>query len=313
MGAQTQAVELAHGNIEVQPTAFPLGAEVRCGDVRSLTDAARKQIKQAWLDNLVLLVRGQNLSPEELLRFAQTFGEIDKAAPDAEMPAGQKPRFHPNVSVVSNVVDNGVRLGSLGDGEVVWHTDHSYHEIPISASVLFALETPATGGRTGFLNMYRALETLPSDIRARIQGLRIKNDATYNSAGQIRRGLAPVTDLSQSPGVLHPAVRTHPETGYPALYLGRRPHAYVEGLPLAESERLLDFLWTHTKSQPAWYHQWKPGDVVVWDNRCVMHRREPFDPAARRIMHRAQCKGTRPYRDDRSPSTRHPRGAHESY
>ena len=309
MSAQLQAVGPTYDEIEVRPMPYPIAAEVLCGDVRYLTESARKQIKKAWLENLVLLIRGQSLNPEELLQFTQTLGELDLAAPDSEMPAGQKPRFNPSVSVVSNIKDNGVPIGSLGDGEVVWHTDHSYHEIPISASVLIGVEIPSQGGRTGFINMYRAFDTLPSDVKARIRNLRIKNDVTYNSAGQIRRGLSPIADPTKSPGVFHPAVRTHPETGHNALYLGRRRQACVEGLPVEESEQLLDYLWNHMESQPAWYNEWKVGDVVAWDNRCVMHRREPFPSSERRMLYRAQCKGTRPYLDVHASTAPHPRGA----
>jgi taurine dioxygenase len=177
----------------------------------------------------------------------------------------------------------------------------------VMASMLFGVEIPPAGGRTGFLNMYQALETLPLELQERLKSLTIKNDATYNSAGQIRRGMSPVTDVTKSPGVTHPAVRTNPETGFDALYLGRRPHAYVNGLTVEESEGLLDQWWAHATSLPAWYHEWRVGDVVVWDNRCVMHRREPFDPSTRRFLHRAQTRGLRPERLDTASRLPHPR------
>jgi taurine dioxygenase len=255
----------------------------------------------------VLLFRGQSFTPQDLINFAKIFGEIGRAAPDSEMPAGQKPRFDPHISVVSNVVENGVPLGSLGDGEVVWHTDHSYHEIPLAASVLFAVETPPAAGRTGFVNMYQALETLPADVRAKIEGRTIKNDSTYNSAGHIRRGMSPVIDVRQAPGASHPAIRTHPDTGHNALYLGRRPNAYINGMDVDESESLINYLWGHATSQRPWFNEWKAGDVVIWDNRCVMHRREPFDPAHRRIMYRAQTQGTKPTFDPNALTAPHPR------
>ena len=305
MSAQLQSAE-----IEVLPLAdHPIGAEIRCADVRRLSAGARQRVRQAWLDNLVILIRGQTLNPDELLEFGASFGELDRAAPDSEMPAGQKPRFNPSVSVVSNIKENGLPIGSLGDGEVVWHTDHSYHEVPISMSMLIGVEIPKAGGRTGFVNMYRAWETLPDEVKEKIRAVRIKNDATYNSAGQIRRGLSPVTDVTQSSGVFHPAVRTHPDTGHNALYLGRRRHAWIEGWPVDESEKMLDFLWKHMESQPAWYNEWKVGDVVAWDNRCVMHRREPFSSEERRLLHRVQCKGSRPYLDVHAKRTPHPRAA----
>jgi taurine dioxygenase len=174
----------------------------------------------------------------------------------------------------------------------------SYIEVPPDASILYAIEVPDAGGETGFCNMYRALETLPQALRSCIAGLTIKHDATHNSGGFLRKGFDLPADVSRSPGPSHPAIRTHPETGCDALFLGRRPYAYVQGLAIAESEALLDRLWAHAaRPELAWYHTWAVGDVVIWDNRCTMHRRNAFDNAARRIMHRTQIKGTRPYCD----------------
>jgi taurine dioxygenase len=162
--------------------------------------------------------------------------------------------------------------------------------------MLYALELPAAGGDTFFCNMYRAYELLPEELKRRISGLALKHDGTYNSGGYLRQGVSAVDDPLTSPGVYHPLVCTHPETGRRVLYLGRRRNAYLRGLPLSDSEALLDELWSYAE-QPgiAWRNQWQVGDVVLWDNRCTMHRRDPFDPAARRILHRTQIKGqTRP-------------------
>lgn len=294
---------------QIRPFDAPLGAEVVCEDLAALDAAALDQIRAAWLEHLVLLVRRQRLAPEALVRFAGVFGEVETATPVSELPAGiGVDRPSPYISIVSNVKVDGAPIGTLGDGEVVWHTDMSYHEQPISASMLYAIETPPSGGRTGFVNMYQAYDELPGELKTRLAGMKIKNDATYNSAGQIRRNMQPVTDVRLSPGVDHPAVRTHPETRCHALYLGRRPNAFVKGLAVTESEALLDRLWAAATSQQAWFHEWQPGDLVIWDNRCVMHRREPFDPSFRRIMHRAQCRGDRPlFQADVASSGVHPR------
>jgi taurine dioxygenase len=293
--------------VRIEPFAFPLGAEVHCGDIQSLGANDLALVRQAWLDNLVILIRGQDLSADDMVRFVRTFGEVELATPVSELPAGVRERPNPYISMVSNIRQDGMPIGTLGDGEVVWHSDMSYHEEPISASMLYAVEVPREGGRTGFINMYEALDSLPVALRNRVMQLSIKNDATYNSAGQIRRGMAPVTDVRRSPGVTHPAVRTHPETRHNALYLGRRPNAYVQGLSVEESDALLNALWQHATSLPAWFHEWRVGDVIVWDNRCVMHRREPFDPTARRLLQRAQCKGTRPTLLPDARHERHPR------
>jgi taurine dioxygenase len=182
-------------DVQVRPFDYPLGAEVVCGEIQNLDKRARQAIKQAWLDHLVLLIRGQTLSAEELVAFVQTFGEVEVATPIGELPAGVRDRPNPYISMVSNIKQEGASIGTLGDGEVVWHSDMSYHEVPISASMLYAVEIPPAGGRTGFINMYQALDTLPAGLPERLANVTIKNDATYNSAGQIRRGMSPVTDL----------------------------------------------------------------------------------------------------------------------
>jgi taurine dioxygenase len=271
-----------------------LGAEVRGVDLRRIDDAGFAQIHRAWLDHLVLLFRDQWLSDEDLLRFSRRFGALDEAPVQEN---GQ--RFvegHPELYVVSNVIENGVEIGSLGSAELVWHTDMSYQKLPPKASMLYALEVPQTGGDTGFVDMYRAYDSLPAALRTRLAGLRVKHDGTYNSGGFVRAGVVPTDDPREAPGALHPLVCTHPETGRRCLYLGRRRNAYLDGLPLAESEALLDEVWDHaTREELTWYNRWRTGDLVLWDNRCTMHRRDPFDPAARRIMHRTQIKGeTRP-------------------
>jgi taurine dioxygenase len=274
----------------VVPTSGALGAEIRAIDLRRLGDNAFAAIHRAWLDNLVLLFRDQELSDAELIAFSRRFGDLD-LAPIQE--TGR--RFvegMPELYVVSNVLKDGEPIGSLGYGEAVWHTDMSYLADPPMASMLYALEIPATGGNTEFINMYAVYEALPAVLKRDIAGLRIKHDGTYNSGGYVRQGVTPTDDPRKSPGVFHPLVCTHPESGRRMLYLGRRRNAYIEGFALTESETLLDALWAYTeRAQFAWHTVWQVGDLVLWDNRCTMHRRDPFDPAARRVMHRTQIKG----------------------
>ena len=290
-------LQIVEGNrIDVRPFDAALGAEVRCGDLRRLSDAQFEQIRSAWLDHLVLVFRGQSLSDDELIALGSRFGRIDDTVRPQPTDQPGQPSRQRALTIVSNVVENGKPIGALSNVDLVWHTDMSYIEVPPDASVLYSLEVPGSGGETGFSNMYLALETLPSDLRERIEGLQIKHDATHNSGGFLRKGFELPTDVSRSPGPSHPAVRTHPETGCDALFLGRRPYSYAHGLPVTDSEALLDRLWAHaSRPELSFYHHWSVGDVVIWDNRCTMHRRNAFDNAARRVMHRTQIKGTRPF------------------
>jgi taurine dioxygenase len=280
--------------VEVVPTGKALGAEIRGVDLRKLPDAAFARIAQAYADHLVVLIRGQNLSDPELIAFGKRFGELEPPG----MSIIGKPYLddYPDVLVISNLKsDDGLPLGNLGDGEATWHTDMSYRPTPVSAAILHAWEVPPSGGDTSFANQYRAYETLPRDLRDKIEGRIMIHDETYNSAGQLRKGFTEVTDPREAPGARHPIVRTHPVTGRKCLYLGRRRNGCILGLDPEDSEETLDRLWAHA-SQPSltWTHQWRKGDVLIWDNRCLLHRRDSFDPASRRMMHRVQIKGERP-------------------
>jgi taurine dioxygenase len=280
--------------IQTIPSAKPLGAEIRGVDLRAIDSSDFTTIQRAWNDHSVLLFRGQQLSDDDMIAFSRRFGDLDWA-PVQE--SGR--RFvdgHPEIYVVSNVIVNGEPIGSLGAAEATWHTDMSYLEDPPKASMLYALEVPPFGGNTYFCGMYHAYESLTEGLKRRVQGRMLKHDGTYNSGGYLRQGVIAVDDPMTSPGALHPLVCTHPETKRRVLYLGRRRNAYLQGLPLEESEVLLDELWSiATREEFAWHNEWQVGDLVLWDNRCTMHRRDPFDPDSRRIMHRTQVKGeTRP-------------------
>jgi taurine dioxygenase len=162
------------------------------------------------------------------------------------------------------------------------------------AAILHALEVPPVGGDTYWANMYLAYETLPASLKGEVERRMAVHDATYNSAGMLRKGYQDITDPREAPGARHPLVRVHGETGRKSLFLGRRRNSYIIGLSLAASEALLDELWAHA-AQPQFIfrQQWRPGDVLVWDNRCTLHRRDAFDPSARRLMHRTQIKERR--------------------
>jgi alpha-ketoglutarate-dependent taurine dioxygenase len=290
------------GPLQVISTGAALGAEVAGVDLRELGaqgagERLSAAVHGAWLEHRVLLFRGQHLSDPQLIAFSRRFGDLDHA------PIQENGRRfvegYPELYVVSNVVERGVSIGSLGSGEASWHTDMSYLPVPPKASVLYALEVPEAGGDTYFCDMYGAYEALPPALQRSIAALRIKHDGTYNSGGYVREGVTPTDDPRIAPGALHPLVCIHPETGRRCLYLGRRRNAYIEGLPLDSSESLLNELWSRaTEERLTWRHRWRVGDLVLWDNRCTMHRRDSFDPATRRLLHRTQIKSEAPPHDD---------------
>jgi len=290
----TQSSRPERSRITILPSGGALGAEIQGIDLRMIADDDFAVLYRAWIDHLVIAVRGQTLTDGEFLAFSRRFGDLEWAP--VQETGRRFVEGHPEIYVVSNVLRDGVPIGSLGAGEATWHTDMSYLELPPKASALYALEVPPAGGHTYFCSMYRAYEALPEALRRRIAGLTVKHDATYNSGGYVRQGLVATDDPLRSSGVYHPLVCTHPESGRRLLYLGRRRNAYIGGLSLAESEALLDELWSYaTDEASAWHIEWRVGDLVLWDNRCTMHRRDAFDPDSRRVLHRTQIKGeTRP-------------------
>ncbi len=239
------------------------------------------------------------------MAFTGQFGELEfnpgaliaKQYGVENYSSGRRAEVPPEISVISNIIEDGRAIGGLGDGEAFWHTDSSFVDVPPAASLLRSIEVPppSAGGATEFLNMYSAYDTLADDMKARIDGLMMIHAATHSSGGKANRGFETVTDVTKVPGARQPMVRTHPETGKKALFLGRRINAYVIGLSVEESEALLDLLWEHTTQEKfTWRQEWRVGDLIWWDNRCAMHRRDAFDPRSRRLMHRTQLKGTRP-------------------
>ena len=271
----------------------PLGAEVSGIDLSkpvALGDV--ETIEDVWRERLVVVFHGQKLSDPQLIAFSRNFGELDPPGPN---PFGEPfNKEHPELNVISNVVENGKPIGNLGDGEAVWHADMTYVDVPPKAAMLHSLEVPPpeAGGNTYFANMFAAYETLPADLKKAVGGKIAVHDASTNSAGMLRKGSKEVTDVRQTIGAHHPLVRTESKTGRKALFLGRRPNAYVVGLEVPESEALLEALWAHaTQPRFAMCHEWKVGDVLMWNNLSVLHRRDPFDPKTRRVMHRSQIKG----------------------
>jgi taurine dioxygenase len=273
------------------PITPALGAAIEGVDLAEITPAQFKQVYEIWKKHHVVVLRGQRLTNGQFERFSAMVGELD---PPPNQGAGRKSvPGYPNLYVVSNRKNAaGEPIGALGDGEASWHTDMSYLERPPMASMLWSVELPSHGGDTWFASMPAALRAMPADLVARISRLGIKHDGTYDSGGNLRKGMVPNDDPRQSVGTMHPIVIVQPETGEQTLYLGRRRNAWIAGLPVEESERLLNIIWSYaTMPEVTLRHQWQLGDVVLWNNLTTMHRRDAFPADEVRTMHRSQIKG----------------------
>lgn len=280
--------------IQIQPFQGTIGADIDGVDLsQPLSQETRDAIYQAWLDYQVLRFRNQKLEYVNLVDFSKDFGELD-LAPISSSGEREIPE-HPEILVVSNIKKEGKAIGSLGSYEAVWHTDMSYLEVPPVMTCLYAVEVPERGGDTVLLNMYAAYDDLSDTLKKKISTLSCKHDYTRNSAGEVRKGYeqyADEKDVRRIPGALHPLAYTHPETNKKSLYLGRRSNAYIDGLSIEESEDLLNALWEHaTKDAYQWAQKWRIGDLLLWDNRCTMHRRDAFDDDSRRLLLRTQVRG----------------------
>lgn len=275
--------------MNIEPLGAHLGADVTGVDLTTLEDNDFEILYRAWLDHLVLRIRGQRLDDRALQTFSARFGPLEEA-PYGKITEAEKTRLRNRyVTVISNVKVNGRPIGGLGNKEAAWHSDMTYKEVIPPASILYAVEIPAAGGDTLFASQYAALDAMPGVLHTRIDGISIKHDASHNSVGELRRGFHELPDPRDVEGAVHPIIRRHEETGRDALFLGRRDYAFIPGLALPDSEALLDEVWRYAAlPENTWRQQWQVGDVVIWDNRCVLHRRTGFDDTARRLMKRCQ-------------------------
>jgi taurine dioxygenase len=242
-----------------------------------------------------LLFRGQTLTDDSLIKFGRQFGALHQTQGLAH---GAKPfGTPPEIEIISNLSEDAVPGQSLDfeSAETTWHTDMSMFEEPASASILYGEEVPTGHGNTLFANLCDAYDTLPANLKEAIAGRFSIHDISYTAMGRLRAGFAPVADKSNAPGARHPITRVHPETGRKSIFLGRKGYGYVLGLPVQESDVLLDKLWNHmTRAEFVWEHSWRAGDVLMWDNRCTAHSRRAFDPKWRRRLRRVTVKGERP-------------------
>jgi len=277
--------------ISVQPLSESMGAEVVGLSLNEEQDAGTKEaLNRAFAKNIVLCIRGQSFTPKQYAAAARVFGE-----PEPQL----NKRFNfpdlPEVGVLSSEDRDALGTGQRVIRGTTWHTDHSFKAVPPKATILYALAVPETGGDTSFCNMRAAYDALPEKTKRRIDGL--KGVHTYEA----RRAAAKMVKLDEdeakaTPDVVHPLVRKHLPTGTNALYLSTTRLERILGLDRAESDALIDELLTHaTQPRFQYDHKWRPGDMVIWDNRCTMHHANADYPLeAKRLLHRIILKGERP-------------------
>jgi len=286
--AQTSATGLrrAVGALPTKPLSPALGAEIAGVDLSEpLSDELFAKILQCWHDNVVVLFRDQHLSEADQVRFAERFGPL------ALSHTRRYTTANPAVMLISNIRENGKQIGALPDGEMQFHSDQCYQEKPAMASMLYAIEVPSQGGNTLFANAYMAYETLPDDIKRRLDGRKAMHAYDYDNAS-MKRGTRIADGV---PHFAHPLVRTHPATGRKALYVNRLMTIAIDGLPDGESDELLNFLFEHQENPAFVYeHVWRVNDLLMWDNRCALHARTDFSNDERRLMRRVTVLGERP-------------------
>lgn len=272
--------------LRTRPLSPALGAEIVGVDLAEpISDELFTTIRNCWHDNIVVLFRDQHLSEDDQVRFAERFGPL------ALSHTRRYTTANPAVMLISNIRENGKQIGALPDGEMQFHSDQCYQEKPAMASMLYAIEVPSQGGNTLFANAYKAYETLPDEIKRRLDGRKALHAYDYDNAS-MKRG----TRIQEGvPHFSHPLFRTHPATGRKALYVNRLMTIAIEGLPEAESDELLDFLFEHQENPAFIYeHVWRVNDLLMWDNRCALHARTDFSNEERRLMRRVTVLGERP-------------------
>ncbi len=277
-------------DFEIRKLSDALGAEIVGLDPAApVDDATAEALRRAWRDHIVLLFRAPGLTQEQQLRFAEAFGEIGRRP----RPKGERPEDAATVDdammLISNIRVDGKPIGSLPDGEMYFHHDTIFKEVPNLGTMLYAIEVPGRGGNTRFANHYLAWDALPERIRERVSGRtahHVYDYVVYNS----RKGKG--ERAATVDGWTHPVAITHPASGRRALYVDRLMTMRIDGMPEAESDAILDEMFDTAEREDFVYeHVWTPGDLLVWDNLCSSHARTDFPPEERRLLRRCQIAG----------------------
>lgn len=278
--------------IEVRRLSDACGAEIIGADLtKELSTEQVAEIQQAWNDYQVIVIRGQDITLEDQLRFARNFGELGerKKAPEAlrERTEGvlQTDKYS---LLVSNIKKDGKPVGAFGDGDMWFHIDSGYAEKPYAYTFLYGVELPSRGGNTLFANMYQAYDDLPEDVKELLDGKLALHIHEYKRSEKVDAS----GDISGKPHWFHPVVIRHPQTGRKSLFVDRLMTNRIEGLEPDESEKLLTYLCDHAENPKYVYeHVWKLKDLVMWDNRCLTHGRTWFPPEENRLLRRCTVEG----------------------
>ena len=273
----------------------PLGAEIVGLDVnRPLSQRDFQRIHKAHLDHHLLVFRDQRITPQQQVDFSRRFGPLQiHVLRNFQLPS------HPEVLVISNIIEEGRPIG-LGDAGHFWHSDLSYKERPSLGSLLHAQELPAQGGDTLFANMHLAWDTLPAVLRHAVRHARAEHSylAQYEELRR-RSPFRPAltqAQIDEVKPVVHPVVRTHPETGRQALFVSEHFTTRIIGIPVDESRALLAELFAHSvRPEHVYRHRWAPHDLVFWDNRSLMHLAGGTPEHLRRKLYRTTIEGDVPF------------------
>jgi len=284
---------MAKTRFEVVPLTKYIGAELRGIDLRQKPDGGTvRAVYQAWLDHLVLVFPGQQMSQEDLVRVTGYFGEIGELHRPAKYFTKGYSSLLPRIMIISNIRENGEPIGALPDGEMMFHHDMVHAEVPSKATLLYSVEIPSAGGNTLFASGYAAYDTLDPNIRERLEGRQAVHHYNYGSTQKgDKRGTEAFGECT------HPVFRTHEDTGRKAIYVNRLMTVGIVDMAPEESGPLLSKVFDHAERREFIYeHEWRLGDLLLWDNRCSSHARTDFPSIQRRLMLRTTVKGAvRPY------------------
>ncbi len=278
--------------ITVTPLSPACGAEISGLDLsQELDPATVQQIEDAFHEHVVLLFRDLDITGDDQRRFAGYFGKLGerKRSPNGSTPGGG---YDSPFMYVTNIVEDGKPIGAFGDGEMWFHHDTSYYENPHKATLLYSMELPSEGGNTCFSNMYKAYDRLPDALKQKLQGRKVLQIHDYKRRERIDIYNIDISGMLQRE---QPIIVTHPRTGRKALYISRLMSARIGGLEPAESEDILEELFDRSEDpEIVLEHEWKLGDLVMWDNYASIHMRKDFPREQRRLMRRLTVSGYGP-------------------